>query len=153
MVETWIDFLRISDTMAITNIHMKKAKPDNDTTSYSIQGEVEVSQRMRDEVILHQWKLLRIDRCRSHWGMTERGGYTFPNGIFVFMHFGKRPIRIEVDTERVGEVESLIEGMEYKKKEKDGNIEFSVAFENRGRYLDLLWDLYTIGMETESLGW
>ncbi len=114
---------------------------------------MEVSQRMRDEVILHQWKLLRIDRCRSHWGMTERGGYTFPNGIFVFMHFGKRPIRIEVDTERVGEVESLIEGMEYKKKEKDGNIEFSVAFENRGRYLDLLWDLYTIGMETESLGW
>lgn len=43
MVETWIDFLRISDTMAITNIHMKKAKPDNDTTSYSIQGEVDGS--------------------------------------------------------------------------------------------------------------
>ncbi len=114
---------------------------------------MELTQRMRDEVTLHEWKLLQIDRCKSHWGMTERGGYTFPNGIVVSMLYGKRPIKIKVDVEKAGEVGSYIAGTEYKKKEKNGIIEFSVAFENMGKYLDLLWNLYSIGRERDSLKW
>ena len=38
-------------------------------------------------------------------------------------------------------------GMEYTRKAKKGRIEFSVPFVTRGKYLDLIWDLYMIGGE------
>ena len=73
--------------------------------------------------------------------------YEFPNGIRVYFFLGKRPIKIRANAEQAREVESLVGGTEYTRKSKKGQIEFSVPFGNRGKYLDLIWDLYTIGGE------
>ena len=112
---------------------------------------MEITQRMRDEIALHNWKMMKLDRCKSYWGMGEQ--YKFPNGISVRVYVGRRPIKVNVDVEYAGEVESLLEGIEFTKKVKKEQIEFSIPFENRGVYLDLLWSLYLIGMEKESLEW
>ncbi|MGY5875270.1 MAG: hypothetical protein RTU30_05960 [Candidatus Thorarchaeota archaeon] len=112
---------------------------------------MEISQRMRDEIALHNWKLMKLDRCRAFWGLGEN--YKFPNGIRVLMYVGRRPLKVKVDVEYAGEVESLLGDIKFTKKVKKGIIEFSMPFENRGIFLDLLWSLYIIGMESESLEW
>ena len=106
---------------------------------------MEVTQEMRNELALHNWRMMKLERCRATWGMGEN--YVFPNGIGVSMYLGKRPVKIQAHVEQAREVESLVGGMEYTRKAKKGRIEFSVPFVTRGVYLDLLWDLYTIGSE------
>ena len=106
---------------------------------------VELSQTMKDEVALHNWKMMKLERCRATWGMGEN--YEFPNGIRVHFYLGKRPVKIQANVEQAREVESLVESTEYTKKTKKGQIEFSVPYGIRGEYLDLIWDLYTIGGE------
>jgi len=108
---------------------------------------MDISQTMKDEVVLHNWKMMKLERCRATWGMGEN--YIFPNGIGVSMYLGKRPVKIQAHVEQAKEVESLVEGTEYTRKAKKGRIEFSVPFVTRGDYLDLLWDLYTIGGERQ----
>ncbi|MFW9804041.1 MAG: hypothetical protein ACFFFC_15365, partial [Candidatus Thorarchaeota archaeon] len=98
---------------------------------------LEVTDTMRDDVILHSWKQMKLDRCRVTWGVLDM--FRFPNGISVRMSYGWRPFKIAADEERTEEIEFLLMGMESTKKMKKGRVEFSVKFENRGRYLDLLW--------------
>ena len=104
---------------------------------------MEVTQNMRDDVALHNWKLMNIDRCRVTWGQFDN--FRFPNGISVHMSYGRRPFKIGVDIERAGEIEFLLKDMKYNKKNKKEGVEFSVRFENKGKYFDLLWELYSIG--------
>jgi hypothetical protein len=106
---------------------------------------MDISQTMKDEVVLYNWRMMKLERCRATWGMSEN--YGFPNGIGVSMYLGKRPVKIRAHVEQSREIESLVEGMEYTRKPKKGLIEFSVPFGNRGKYLDLIWGLYTIGGE------
>ena len=106
---------------------------------------MDISETMKDEVVLHNWKMMKLERCRATWGMGEN--YVFPNGIGVSIYLGKRPIKIRAHVEQAREVESLVGGTEYTRKAKKGQIEFSVPFVTRGDYLDLLWDLYMIGDE------
>ncbi len=108
---------------------------------------LEVTQQMRDDVVLHNWKMMHIDRCRVTWGQLDN--FRFPNGISLHMGFGRRPLKIGTDMDRVEEVELLLQNMEHSKKTKKEQIEYSVPFENRGRYLELLWDLYSIGRAYE----
>ena len=108
---------------------------------------LEVTQKMRDDIVLHNWKMMQIDRCRVTWGRLDN--FRFPNGISLHMGFGRKPFKIGADAERAEEVEILIQNMEYTKKTKMGQVEYSVPFENRGRYLDLLWGLYSIGRAFE----
>ncbi len=103
---------------------------------------VELSQTMKDEVALHNWKMMKLDRCRASWAMGEN--YEFPNGIRVSFYLGKRPVKIKASVEQAREVELLVVNTEYTRKPKKGQIEFSVPFGTRGKYLDLIWDLYTI---------
>ena len=70
--------------------------------------------------------------------------YEFPNGIRVSFYLGKRPVKIKASVEQAREVELLVVNTEYTRKPKKGQIEFSVPFGTRGKYLDLIWDLYTI---------
>ncbi|MFX1261085.1 MAG: hypothetical protein ACFFAZ_03270 [Promethearchaeota archaeon] len=108
---------------------------------------MEVTDTMRDDVVLHSWKQMKIDRCRVTWGLLDM--FRFPNGISVSVGYGRRSFKIAADEERTEEIEVLLMGMESTKKMKKGGVEFSVKFENRGRYLDLLWELYSIGQAYE----
>jgi len=106
---------------------------------------VEVTQEMRNEVVLHNWKMMKLDRCRATWTTGEN--YEFPNGIRVYFYLGKIPVEIIANIEHAGDIELLVENTGYTRKTKNGQIEFSVPFGTRGEYLDLLWGLYTIGGE------
>lgn len=106
---------------------------------------MEVTQDMRNEVVLHNWKMMKLDRCRATWTMGEN--YEFPNGIRVYSYLGKRPIEIIANIEQDMDIELLAKNTGYTKKTKNGQIEFSVPFGTRGEYLDLIWGLYTIGGE------
>ena len=106
---------------------------------------MDISQTMKDEVALHNWKMMKLERCRATWGMGEN--YEFPNGIRVYSYLGKRPVEIIANIEQAGEIELLVKSTEYTKKPKEGQIEFSVPFGTRGEYLDLIWGLYAIGGE------
>ena len=106
---------------------------------------MEVSQTMKDEVALHNWKMMKLERCRTSWAVIEQ--YEFPNGIEVSMYLGKKPVKIRVNVEQVREAEAALGSMDYTRKNKKRQIEFSVPFGTRGEYLDLIWDLYMIGGE------
>ena len=108
---------------------------------------LEVTERMRDDVVLYSWKQMKIDRCRVTWGLLDM--FRFPNGISISMGYGRRPFKIAADEEQTEEIEFLLKGMESTRKMKKGGVEFSIKFENRGKYLDLLWELYSIGQAYE----
>ncbi|MHA1908250.1 MAG: hypothetical protein ACW98Y_13205 [Candidatus Thorarchaeota archaeon] len=102
------------------------------------------------ELMIHSWKMMRIDRCKygPYYG---RRNYIFPNGIRV-EHFSK----ILVDLEFSGLVESLLEGWKYKKKvnEKKGEVVFHTRIEDiegkpkrLGDYEDLWWELYSLDLK------
>ena len=108
---------------------------------------MEVSEKMRDEVVLHSWKMMKLDRCRVAWGTFEN--FRFPNGITVTIRIalGGRPIKVKSTVEQAREVESVMSGRDYRMKAKKEKIEFSVQYSSRGDYLDLLWDLYSAGSD------
>jgi hypothetical protein len=102
---------------------------------------------MIDDVVLHNWKLMIIDRYRVTWGLLAN--FQFPNGISFKASYGQRPFNIGVDAEWTRDVEILLKDIKYTKRIKKGGVEFSVRFENKGEYLDVLWGLYSIGRASE----
>jgi len=111
---------------------------------------LEVTQNMRDDVVLHNWKLMIINRYRVTWGLVAN--FQFPNGISFKRSYGQRPFKIGADAEWIRDVETLLKDIKYTKKIKKGEkgeVEFSVRFENKGKYLDVLWELYSIGSASE----
>ncbi len=107
---------------------------------------MEVSERMRDEVVLHSWKMMKLDRCKVSRGIIDN--YKFPNGIVVYWNYvGRRPLKVKSNVEQEREVESVMSDRDYKKKSRRGMVEFSVPYPIRGEYLDLLWDLYSVGID------
>jgi len=102
---------------------------------------------MRDDVILHNWKLMIINRYRVTWGLVAN--FQFPNGISFKSSYDQRSFKIGADAEWTRDVEILLKDIKYTKKIKKGEVEFSVRFENKGNYLDVLWELYSIGSTSE----
>jgi hypothetical protein len=108
---------------------------------------LEVTQNMRDDVVLHNWKMMIINRYRVTWGLIAN--FQFPNGISFKVSYGQRPFHICADAEWTRDVETLLKDIKYTKKIKKGEVEFSVRFENKGEYLDVLWELCSIGRASE----
>lgn len=104
---------------------------------------MELSEKMRDEVVLHSWKMMKLERCKMTRGLVDN--YIFPNGISVYWHYGVRPLKVISTVEQARVVESFMGDQDYKKKNKKGMIEFSVQYSNRGMFLDMLWNIYSIG--------
>ena len=106
---------------------------------------MELSEKMRDEVVLHSWKMMKLDRCKVTRGIIDN--YLFPNGITVNWNLAWKSIRIKSNVEQAREVESFMGSRDYKKKSKKGIIEFNVQYSTRGEYLDMLWGLYSVGSD------
>ncbi len=105
---------------------------------------MEPSESIKEELIIHHWRMMKIDRCRKIlWGGEI---FEFPNGIATkVIPVGRRPVKIEVPIDLEHQVEEILEGSDYSKKQKGLKVQFSWRFGNRGDYLDLLWNLYSIG--------
>ncbi|MHA1637569.1 MAG: hypothetical protein ACTSUO_09840 [Candidatus Thorarchaeota archaeon] len=106
-----------------------------------------IPENWEEELMLHSWKMMRIERCSKDPYNTILGYWHFPNGIEI-----ERFRKISVNMEFGNLVESILEDWEIKKKldKKKGNIIFELSlkdFANRmthGEYFDMLWSLYSL---------
>ena len=97
---------------------------------------MEIPENWKEEIMLHDWKMMRIERCRDAFrtGMS----YNFPNGI----HLEHATIRVNL--EKAPAVMTALSDWEPKKSMDRGSVKIRL---NSKRYKDL-----TVG-ELEDLKW
>ena len=100
---------------------------------------MEIPENWQEELMLHDWKMMRIERCRDS---TERA-YKFPNGIrFQFT-------TLEVDVERANAVLAALSDWEPKMKVKNGIATIKIKWDRykvltKGELEDLKWRIYSL---------
>ena len=103
---------------------------------------MEIPENWQEELMLHDWKMMRIDRYRS--GFTpEARVWRFPNGVY-FTGF-----TIKVDFEKAPAVVAALSDWEPKKKVKKGIATIELNWDiyakmSKGEFDDLLWRIYSL---------
>ena len=101
---------------------------------------MEIPENWQEELLLHDWKMMRIDRCRIS---NSSEAYDFPNGLSY--HF----TTIKVDFEKANAVVAALSDLEPKKKVKKGEATIKLNWDrykvlNKGEREDLLWRIYSL---------
>jgi len=103
---------------------------------------MEIPENWQEELKLHDWKKMRIDRCRSCL-TPEVDTFRFPNGVYIYGS------SIRVDFEKANSVVAVLSDWEPKKKVKKGIAKIELNWDiyikkSRGEFYDLLWCLYSL---------
>ena len=105
---------------------------------------MEIPDNWQEELMLHDWKKMRIERCKgaiapaSHW-------YNFPNGVQL------RFSTIKVDFERANAVVHALSDWEPEMKVKKGIATIKLNWDllknkTEGEIEDLRWRIYSLNI-------
>ncbi len=103
---------------------------------------MEIPENWQEELMLHDWKMMRIERCKDAYG-PGTPWYNFPNGIRL------QYATIKVDFERANAVVAALSDLEPKKKVKKGIATIKLNWDRldamtKGELEDLLWRIYSL---------
>ena len=103
---------------------------------------MEIPDDWQEELLLHDWKRMRIERCKLAAAAT-RNIYDFPNGI----HF--HHLEIKIDFERAKTVFDAVSDFEPKMKVKKGIASIRLNWDcfrnlSQGELEDFEWRLYSL---------
>ena len=103
---------------------------------------MEIPENWQEELMLHDWKMMRIERCKRALG--PQSWYHFPNGIRF------RISRIEVDFEKANAVMAALSDLEPKKKKVNKGIATiqlnwdHLESMTKGELEDFKWRIYSL---------
>jgi len=103
---------------------------------------MEIPDNWQEELMLHEWKMMRINRCRRAISRTV-DAYYFPNGVYI------HDTTINVDFEKANSVVAVLSDWEPKKTVKKGIATIHLDWDiykkrSKEEFDDLLWRLYTL---------
>ena len=103
---------------------------------------MEIPDNWQEELMLHDWKMMRIERCRG-WYEGGAAWYIFPNGIRL------RHSTLEVDFEKANAVMAALTDWEPIKKVKKGVATIKVNWDRyismtEGELEDFKWCIYSL---------
>ncbi|TFG27125.1 hypothetical protein EU528_13375 [Candidatus Thorarchaeota archaeon] len=103
---------------------------------------MEIPENWQEELMLHDWKMMRIERCKGPFSSVDPG-YIFPNGIQF--HF----TTIKVDFERANEVVAALSDWEPTMKVKNGIATIKLNWlrfgaMTQGEREDFMWLIYSL---------
>jgi len=103
---------------------------------------MEIPENWQEELMLHDWKMMRIESCKSALYPGPKG-YQFPNGIRL------RTSTIIVDFERANAVVTALSDWEPKMKVKNEIASIEVNWDrfkalSNGELADFKWRIYSL---------
>lgn len=111
-----------------------------------------VSENWKEEIDLHFWKMMKLERCIEnilYVGPQERPVYQFPNGIQFTESsgYGRKfySFEIKAHIEYSAVITNRLGSISHKSRTEDTTFKVKGGCNNKGEFLDLLWDIYSIG--------